>query len=76
MKQDYPELVNDTLLQMKFARIIDLLAQRLSIPHPQALVLFYGTNVYRYMSQKLAHLHNMSDAYVADEVMLELHKQM
>lgn len=65
-------LINETLLQMKYARIIDLLAQRLDISHPRALEVFYNSDTYRYMSRKMYHLHNMSDAYVADEVMLEL----
>lgn len=67
-------LINETLLQMKYARIIDLLAQRLDISHPRALEVFYNSETYHYMSRKMYHLHNMSDAYLADEVILELQK--
>lgn len=65
-------LVNETLLQMKYARIINLLAQRLDISHPRALEVFYNSETYRYMSLKMYHLHNMSDAYLADEILQEL----
>lgn len=71
MIKDNP-LVNKTLLQMKFARIIGILANRLSIPEYRALQVFYSTNVYQYMCNLQFHLHNMGDEYCADEVMLEL----
>lgn len=71
MIKDNP-LINKTLLQMKFARIIILLAKRLHIPQSQALHIFYSTKVYRYMCDLRFHLHNMSDDYCADEVMMEL----
>lgn len=71
---DKSPLVNEILLQMKYARIIDLLAQRLDISHPRALEVFYHSDTYRYMSRQMYHLHNMSDAYLADEVMLELQR--
>ena len=67
-------LVNETLLQMKYSRIIDLLAQRLKISHPRALEVFYNSDTYSYMSRQMCHLHNMSDAYLVDEVMLELQR--
>lgn len=67
-------LINETLLQMKYARIISLLADRLSITHPQALDLFYSSKVYEYMSRHEYHLHNRSDAYVVDELLIELGK--
>ncbi|GAB6871573.1 MAG: DUF3791 domain-containing protein [Bacteroides sp.] len=72
---NYPNLVNDTLLHMKYARIIDLLATELGITHPHALEVFYETDTYRYLSKKMYHLHNMSDAYLVDEIMLELQRK-
>lgn len=71
MIKDNP-LINKTLLQMKFARIISILAKRLSVPEYRALQIFYSTNVYQYMCDLKFHLHNMGDEYCADEVMLEL----
>ncbi|MEG1545254.1 MAG: DUF3791 domain-containing protein [Tannerellaceae bacterium] len=67
-------LINETLLQMKYARIICLLAKRLEINQPRALGVFYDSNTYRYLSRKEYHLHNMSDAYVVDEIMEELQR--
>lgn len=70
-----PHLVNDTLLHMKYARIIDLLAIELEIDHSRALEVFYETDTYRYLSRKMYHLHNMSDAYLVDEIILELQRK-
>lgn len=67
-------LINETLLQMKYARIIGLLAKQLDISHPRALEVFYNSETYSYMSRKMYHLHNMSDAYLLDEIMLELQR--
>ena len=65
-------LINETLLQMKYSRIISLLAQQLNIAHPQALDLFYNSETYSFLNRKMYHLHNMSDAYLVDEIILEL----
>lgn len=70
-----PQLVNDTLLHMKYARIIGLLAQRLNIDEPRALGIFYTSDTYQHLRRKAFHLHNMSDAYLADEIMLELERR-
>nr|WP_276855551.1 hypothetical protein [Bacteroides fluxus] len=37
--------------------------------------MFYGTDTYRYLSKKMYHLHNMSDAYLVEEIMLELQRK-
>ena len=65
-------LINETLLQMKYSRGVSLLAEALNISQERALGLFYNSDTYRYLSQKMYHLHNMSDAYLVDEIMLEL----
>ena len=65
-------LVNETLLQMKYARIVSLLADTLQVSQQRALDIFYNSDTYKYLSQCLYHLHNMSDAYLVDEIMLEL----
>lgn len=65
-------LVNETLLQMKYARVVTLLAETLGIDQERALDLFYNSETYQYLSQKRFHLHNMSDAYLVDEIILEL----
>lgn len=68
-------LINETLLQMKFARIITLLSERLDISPQRALDIFYNSSTYRYLSQRMYHLHNMSDAYLVDEIVLELQSE-
>lgn len=65
-------LINEALLQMKYSRVVSLLAEALNISQERALGLFYNSDTYRYLSQKMYHLHNMSDAYLVDEIMLEL----
>ena len=65
-------LINETLLQMKYSRVVSLLAETLDISQERALGLFYNSDTYRYLSQKMYHLHNMSDAYLVDEITLEL----
>lgn len=64
-------LINETLLQMKYARVVNLIAERLNIPHPQALEIFYKSKTYQYLSDLRNHLHNMSDAYLAEEIIQE-----
>ena len=64
--------INETLLQMKYARIVSLLADTLQVSQQRALDIFYNSDTYKYLSQRLYHLHNMSDAYLVDEIMLEL----
>lgn len=64
-------LINETLLQMKFARVINQLAERLKISQPEALKLFYQSNTYSNLCNKANHLHNMSDAFLVDEILFE-----
>jgi tRNA splicing endonuclease len=64
-------LINDTLLQMKYARVVTLLARRLAIPEEEALRLFYGSETYRELSDLRNGLQNMGDLYLADSVILE-----
>ncbi len=65
-------LIDDTLLQMKYARVVSLLADTLGIDDERALNLFYTSDTYTCLSEKKNYLHNMSDAYLVDEIILEL----
>lgn len=65
-------LINETLLQMKYSRIISVLAARLNIDHTRALDIFYNSDTYGFLSHKMYHLHNMSDNYLVDEIIFEL----
>ena len=62
---------NNTLLQMKYARIIMGLYKRLRISSRRALALFYESNNYQYLRQKIGDLHCMSDNYLIDELIIE-----
>ena len=62
---------NNTLLQMKYARIIMGLSKRLGISSRRALALFYESITYQYLRQKIGDLHCMSDNYLIDELIIE-----
>ena len=65
-------LVNDTLLQMKYARIVGLLAKALGVSEPDALGLFYRSRTYQNLRNGENGLHNMGDLFIVDELLLEL----
>ena len=60
------------LLQKKYARIIALLAERLSITTMRALDLFYRSDTYALMREGVADMHCRSDLYLVDEIVDEL----
>ena len=49
-----------------------LLARTLGISQERALDIFYNSDTYKCLSNLEYHLHNRSDAYLVDEIMLEL----
>ena len=60
-----------TLLQMKYARIISLLAKKANVNKEKAMEIFYKSNTYMLMSKGISDFHCLSDAYLVDEIMLE-----
>ncbi|WP_449035328.1 DUF3791 domain-containing protein [Prevotella sp.] len=68
-------LINDTLLQLKYSRIIVLLAEKLEIEIPQAMDIFYTSDFYNDLSDKANQLHNMGDQYLAESIILELQQR-
>lgn len=60
-----------TLLQMKYARIISLLAKKACVDEEKAMELFYNSNTYMLMSKGISDFHCLSDAYLAEEIQLE-----
>ena len=64
-------LINETLLQMKYARVISLLANRLNIPEENAMAIFYNSKTYSYLNDSRNGLQNMSDAFLVDEIIQE-----
>ncbi|MDE6214924.1 DUF3791 domain-containing protein [Bacteroides sp.] len=67
--------MNEILLWRKIARIILLLAERLDIKPERALSIFYGNDVCTMLHTPRYGLHLMSDAYIVDEIMLELQQK-
>ncbi len=68
-------LINETLLQLKYSRIIVLLAEKLEIEIPQAMDIFYTSDFYNDLSDKANQLHNMGDQYLAESIILELQQR-
>ena len=63
---------NKTILQMKYARVVALFAERSGMALEDALAFFYDSDTYMLMSDGVADMHCRSDEYLADELMLEL----
>lgn len=64
-------LINETLLQMKYAKVISLLAQKLDIPKDKAMAIFYSSKTYSNINDLRNGLQNMSDAFLVDEIIQE-----
>ena len=62
---------NPTLLQMKYARVIALFAERAAISPDEALDLFYRSKTYQLMREGVSDMHARSDGYLADELCFE-----
>ncbi len=59
------------LLQMKYARIVALFAQKAHLSLDDALKFFYHSMTYQLISEGVADMHCLSDEYLSDELMLE-----
>ena len=66
---------NPTLMQMKYSRVVRLLAKALQIGIPDALDVFYRSETCRNLSEPRNHLHNMGDLCLVDEIVLELQRR-
>jgi hypothetical protein len=62
---------NKTVLQMKYARIVNLFAKETGLTLEDALSFFYNSTTYELISEGVADLHCRSNEYLADELMLE-----
>ena len=60
------------LLQIKYARIIEQLAERLHIPAQDAMAHFYNSDTYLLMSTGVSDFHCLSDGYLVEELIREL----
>ena len=59
------------LLQMKYSRIVALLAKRKNLSLRDALTIFYHSQLYQLMSEGISDMHCMSDEYLVQELMME-----
>ena len=59
---------NATLLQKKYARIVDLYAQKYHVSQEEALACLYKSDLYHLISTGVSDLHCMSDDYLTEEL--------
>lgn len=65
----------DVLIWNKYTCVVMQLAKRLDISPERALNLFYNSKVYALLLNKEYPLITMSDAYITDEIILELQQE-
>lgn len=64
-------LANRTLLQRKYARIVQKFADKTGCSYEQALGMFYDSTTFMLISEGVADMHCMSDEYLVDELLIE-----
>ena len=64
-------IANKTILQMKYARIVRLFAERVHLSYEDALGFFYDSETYGLIDDGVADMHCLSDEYLAEELVLE-----
>jgi hypothetical protein len=63
---------NRIILDMKYARIIEIISQRLNVTREEAMDLFYSSPTFELIDKGVADLHCRSDRYLADEIINEV----
>lgn len=56
------------ILDMKYARIIALLAAHLGVTREEAMDIFYNSSLFELIDKGVADLHCRSDKYLASEI--------
>ena len=64
-----------TVLQMKYARIIEGIAKKLSISLEKALDMVYTSQTLSLIDQNIADLHCRSELYLIDEIINEYNEK-
>lgn len=67
---------NPVLLQMKYARVIEIFAGLCGISLGQALDFFYHSQAYDLIRRGVSDLHCMSDVYLAQDLQEEYLKSL
>jgi len=62
---------NKTLLQHKYANVIQAYATRENLSLRQAMDVFYKSYTYQEMREGISDMHCRSDMYLAEEIALE-----
>ena len=62
---------NRTLLQHKYAGVIETLAKRQNISLREAMDMFYKSDTYLQMREGVSDMHCRSDEYLAEEIFME-----
>ncbi|MGN0056929.1 MAG: DUF3791 domain-containing protein [Phocaeicola plebeius] len=65
---------NRIILDMKYARIIEILAKDLNVTREEAMDIFYNSPDFELIDNGIADLHCRSDQYLATEI--ERHRDM
>ena len=66
---------NETLLQMKYTRIVSLFAKQMNITLDEALRFFYKSVTYELMKNGISDMHCMCDAYLVEDLEEEYRNQ-
>ena len=59
---------NQTLLQMKYARVVSLFASKTQIPMAKALDFFYHSTEYQMMREGVGDLHCMTEEDLVEDL--------
>ena len=65
------EDARQAVLQMKYARIIGVIAERAGVDMAEAMRVFYGSETMPLIQEGVADLHCRSDEYLAGEILRE-----
>ena len=62
---------NPILLQMKYARVVNLFAKESGMSLDEALAFFYHSNLYQLVRDGVSDMHCMSDLYLVEDLQEE-----
>ena len=62
---------NPILLQMKYARVVNLFAKESGMSLDEALAFFYHSNLYQLVREGISDMHCMSDVYLVEDLQEE-----
>jgi len=65
------DLGKQTILQMKYARIIEAIAKMMNVDEATAMDIFYNSDTMQLINDGVGDLHCRSDLYLAEEIIRE-----